>query len=88
MKCTISKVTLVYCDNVSAIYLSGNPIQHQRTKHIELDIHCVSEKVVRGLVWVRRVPSHFNIAHISTKGLPHVLFDEFRTNLSIRDPPA
>ncbi|XP_021737680.1 uncharacterized protein LOC110704191 [Chenopodium quinoa] len=29
----IKKATLVYCDNVSAIYLSGNPV-HQRTKHI------------------------------------------------------
>ena len=27
---------MVYCDNVSTIYLSGNLIQHQRTKHIEL----------------------------------------------------
>ncbi|GJZ82292.1 ribonuclease H-like domain-containing protein [Tanacetum coccineum] len=25
--------TLVYCDNVSAVYLSTNPVQHQRTKH-------------------------------------------------------
>ncbi|XP_035834863.1 uncharacterized mitochondrial protein AtMg00810-like [Helianthus annuus] len=41
----LSRATLVYCDNVSAIYLSGNPVQHQRTKHIELDIHFVREKV-------------------------------------------
>lgn len=26
--------TLVYCDNVSAVYLSSNPVNHQRTKHI------------------------------------------------------
>lgn len=43
----IPKATLVYCDNVSAIYLSGNPVQHQRTKHIEMDIHFVREKVAR-----------------------------------------
>ncbi|GJT37824.1 ribonuclease H-like domain-containing protein [Tanacetum coccineum] len=30
--------TLVYRDNVSAVYLSCNPVQHQRTKHIEIDI--------------------------------------------------
>ncbi|GKC75179.1 ribonuclease H-like domain-containing protein, partial [Tanacetum coccineum] len=28
--------TLVYCDNVSAVYMSANPVQHQRTKHIEI----------------------------------------------------
>nr|GEZ81622.1 ribonuclease H-like domain-containing protein [Tanacetum cinerariifolium] len=37
--------TLVYCDNVSVIYMSANPLQHQRTKHIEIDIHFVRDKV-------------------------------------------
>ena len=53
----IHKATIVYCDNVSAIYLSSNPIQHQRTKHIELDIHFVREKVARGQVCVLHIPS-------------------------------
>nr|GEW88184.1 hypothetical protein [Tanacetum cinerariifolium] len=30
--------TLVYCDNVSAVYMSANPFQHQRTKYIEIAI--------------------------------------------------
>ncbi|XP_021995899.1 uncharacterized mitochondrial protein AtMg00810-like [Helianthus annuus] len=46
----LTHATLVYCDNVSTIYLSGNPVQHQRTKHIELDIHFVREQVQRGQV--------------------------------------
>jgi hypothetical protein len=79
--------SLVYCDNVSAIYLSGNPVQHQRTKHIEIDIHFVREKVRLGLIRVLHVPSRFQIADIFTKGLPRVLFDEFRSSLSIRHPP-
>ncbi|GKD10271.1 ribonuclease H-like domain-containing protein, partial [Tanacetum coccineum] len=29
----ISTATLVYCDNVSAVYMSANPVQNQRTKH-------------------------------------------------------
>ncbi|GJW56875.1 ribonuclease H-like domain-containing protein [Tanacetum coccineum] len=32
----LSSATLVYCDNVSAVYLSSNPVQHQRTKYIEI----------------------------------------------------
>jgi hypothetical protein len=35
------RATLVYCDNISVVYLSGNPVQHQRTKHIEIDLHFV-----------------------------------------------
>lgn len=41
LHCPISKATVLYCDNVSAINLSGDPVQHQRTKHIEIDIHFV-----------------------------------------------
>jgi hypothetical protein len=84
----IPQATLVYCDNVSAIYLSGNPVQHQRTKHIEMDIHFVREKVARGQARVLHVPSRHQIADIFTKGLPRILFDDFRTSLSIREPPA
>ncbi|GAU44778.1 hypothetical protein TSUD_27470 [Trifolium subterraneum] len=84
----LSQATLVYCDNVSTIYLTGNPVQHQRTKHIEMDIHFVREKVARGQACVLHVPSRHQIADIFTKGLPRILFYDFRTNLSIREPPA
>ncbi|XP_022040172.1 uncharacterized mitochondrial protein AtMg00810-like [Helianthus annuus] len=80
--------TLVYCDSISAIYLSGNPVQHQRTKHIELDIHFVREQVQRGQVRVLHVPSRYQVADIFTKGLPRILFEDFRSSLSIRSPPA
>nr|GEU60944.1 ribonuclease H-like domain-containing protein [Tanacetum cinerariifolium] len=40
--------TLVYRDNVSAIYMTANPVQHYRTKHIEIDIHFVHDMVARG----------------------------------------
>ncbi|GJW41480.1 NBS-containing resistance-like protein [Tanacetum coccineum] len=88
LHCPLQKATLVYCDNVSTIFLSGNPVQHQRTKHIEMDIHFVREKVARGEVRILHVPSRYQIADIFTKGLPRVLFDDFRDNLSIRPPPA
>jgi hypothetical protein len=88
LHCPVQKSTVVYCDNVSAIYLSGNPINHQRTKHIEIDIHFVREKVAIGQVQVRHVPSRYQYADIFTKGLPKVFFDDFRSNLSIRPPPA
>jgi hypothetical protein len=42
------KSTLIYCDNVSTAYLSTNPIQHQRTKYIEIDLHFLWERVAIG----------------------------------------
>ena len=78
----------MYCDNVSAIYLTRNPVQHQRTKHIEMDIHFVREKVARGHVQVLHVPSRYQLADIFTKGLPLILFEDFRDSLSVQKPPA
>ncbi|GJW01781.1 ribonuclease H-like domain-containing protein [Tanacetum coccineum] len=80
--------TLVYCDNVSAIYMTANPVQHQRTKHIEIDIHFVRDMIARGLVRVLHVPSRYQYADIFTKGPPSALFEEFRTSLSVRSSPA
>ncbi|GKC58510.1 ribonuclease H-like domain-containing protein [Tanacetum coccineum] len=51
--------TLVYCDNVSAVYMFTNPVQHQRTKHIEIDIHFMRDFVAFEQVRVLRVPSRF-----------------------------
>jgi len=63
----LSLTTLVYCDNVSVIYIAGNPLQHQRTKHIEMDIHFVQEKVTCGQARVLHVPSRRQIGDIFTK---------------------
>ncbi|GKA59246.1 ribonuclease H-like domain-containing protein [Tanacetum coccineum] len=80
--------TLVYCDNVSAVYMSANPVQHQRTKHIEIDIHFVRDMVKAGHVRILHVPSRFQYADIFTKGLPSSLFEDFRSSLSVHPPPA
>ncbi|GJY92535.1 ribonuclease H-like domain-containing protein [Tanacetum coccineum] len=83
-----SFATLVYCDNVSAVYLSSSPVQHQRTKHIEIDIHFVHDLVTTGQVRVLHVPSRYQFADIFTKGLPSALFEEFCSSLSVQCPPA
>ncbi|GJY15488.1 transposable element [Tanacetum coccineum] len=41
-----------------------------------------------GQVRVLHVPSRYQFADIFTKGLPSALFEEFRTSLSVRCPPA
>ncbi|GKD84670.1 ribonuclease H-like domain-containing protein [Tanacetum coccineum] len=80
--------TLVYRDNVSAVYMSANPVQHQRTKHIEIDIHFIHDKVAAGHVRVLHVPSRFQYVDIFTKGLPYPLFADFRSSLSVRKTSA
>jgi hypothetical protein len=52
-----SRCTLVYCDNISVVYLSTNPVQHQRIKHVEIDLHFVRENVAIGQVHVLHDPT-------------------------------
>ena len=78
------RASLVYCDNISAVYMSSNPVQHPRTKHIEIDLHFVRERVAIGDVRVMHVPTSSKYADIFTKGLPSSVFSEFRSSLNVR----
>jgi hypothetical protein len=80
----LQQATLVYCDNVSIVYLSTNPVQHQRTKHIEIDLHFVRERVAAGAVRVLHVPTSSQFADIFTKGLPSTVFAEFQSSMNVR----
>nr|GEU77424.1 ribonuclease H-like domain-containing protein [Tanacetum cinerariifolium] len=79
----LSFATRVYCDNVSAVYLTSNPVQHQCTKHIEIDIHFIRDLVAAGQVRVLQVPSRYQYADIFTKGLSLALFKKICINLSV-----
>jgi hypothetical protein len=70
---TLSRATLVYCDNVGAIYFSTNPVQHQRIKHVEIDLHFVRKRVTIGDVLVLHVPTTSQFANIFVKDIGVVL---------------
>jgi len=80
----LQRATLVYCDNISAVYMSSNPVQHQRTKHIEIDLHFVQERVAIGDLRVLHVPTSSQYADIFTKGLPSSVFTEFKSSLNVQ----
>lgn len=48
---------IVYCDNLSTINLSHNPVLHNRTKHMELDIVFVREKVLAKTLTEAHIPA-------------------------------
>jgi hypothetical protein len=62
-------------------------VQHQRTKHVEIDLYFVREKVTLGHVRVLHVPTTSQYADVFTKGLHTSLFQEFRSSLTISDAP-
>lgn len=52
----ITTPTSLYCDNVSATYMTANPVMHDRSKHIAVDYHFVRERVAAGDLTVRYIP--------------------------------
>ena len=82
----IHQAIVVYCDNISAVYMSSNPVQHRRTKHIEIDIHFVREKVALGQVRLLHVPTTAQFADIFTKGLATSPFTDIWFCLNIVEP--
>ena len=57
----------LYCDNQGAIALAKNPVQHQRSKHIDIRYHFIRQEILKGSVNVMYVTSNENVADIFTK---------------------
>ncbi|XP_042983258.1 uncharacterized protein LOC122312662, partial [Carya illinoinensis] len=57
----------IKCDNTSAINLSKNPIQHSRTKHIEIRYHFLRDHVQKGDIMLEFTNTHDQLADIFTK---------------------
>ncbi|CAM8889509.1 unnamed protein product [Rhodiola kirilowii] len=59
----------LYCDNMSAISISKNPMQHSRTKHIDIRHHFIRELVEQKVVTLTHVTTDKQLADIFTKPL-------------------
>ncbi|KAI5319197.1 hypothetical protein L3X38_038905 [Prunus dulcis] len=57
------------CDNKAAISIVHSPIQHDRTKHVEIDRHFIKEKLTEGVICTPYVRSEDQLAGILTKGV-------------------
>jgi hypothetical protein len=80
----LSKSTIVYYDNVSAVFLSTNLVQRQRLKHVKIDLHFVQECIAISDVCVLHVLMTSQFVDIFMKGLPTSVFLDFRSSLHIR----
>ncbi|KAL4021347.1 hypothetical protein IC575_020142 [Cucumis melo] len=73
----------LYCDNMSVIDISKNPIQHSRTKHIDIRHHFIQELVEDKVIKFDHIRSNLQIADIFTKPLDASSFEYLRVGLGV-----
>jgi len=80
----LDKVALL-CDNESAVKLANNPIQHTRTKHIDICHHFLRDHVAKGDISLENVGTENQLADIFTKPLDEARFCMLRNELNVLD---
>ncbi|KAI5323903.1 hypothetical protein L3X38_032976 [Prunus dulcis] len=64
----------LYCDNKGAIVIAHNPVQHDRTKHMEVDRHFVKEKLGAEIISFPFISSEYQLANVLTKAVSTIVF--------------
>jgi hypothetical protein len=78
---------VLWCDNLGATFMAANPVIQVRTKHIELDIHFIRDKVATRDLHIQFLCSANQIANIFTKSLASTRFAFLRDKLTVFDKP-
>ncbi|GJU03470.1 hypothetical protein Tco_1113808 [Tanacetum coccineum] len=74
----------MYYDSKATIAISCNPIQHSRTKHIDVRYHFIKEQVERGIVEILFVGTKYQLADLFTKALSKDRFKYLFRRLGMR----
>jgi hypothetical protein len=77
--------TRLWCDNQSAIKLAKDPVQHQRSKHIELHMHFIRKLIHDQVIEVLFCPTEDQVADIFTKSLTEAKFSKLRSMLGVQE---
>ncbi|KAJ9561989.1 hypothetical protein OSB04_007149 [Centaurea solstitialis] len=72
----------IYCDSKSAIAISYNPVQHTKTKHIDIRYHFIKDHVEKGTIELYFVNTEFQLADLFTKALDEKRFNFLITKLA------
>lgn len=88
ISCPVINTPVIWCDNMGAGSLAYNPIYHSRTKHVEVDIHFIRDKVADKEVSVCYVPTYEQTTDYLTKALTTSRFIFLRNKLGVVELPT
>ncbi|KAI3718335.1 hypothetical protein L6452_19200 [Arctium lappa] len=74
----------ILCDSKSAIAISANPVQHSKTKHIDVRYHFLKDHVEKGTIEMYFVPTELQLADIFTKALDERRASDLVSDIYIR----
>ena len=77
----------VFCDNTSAINLSKNPVQHSKSKHIEIRYHFIRDLVEERVVCLEFIHTDNQKANIFTKPFDSLRFESLRKTIGVGTIP-
>ena len=75
----------LYCDNKAAYDIAHNPVQHDRTKHVEVDRFFIKGKLDEKIVELPKIRSEDQLADILTKSISSRVFSKFLGKLGMCD---
>src|SRR3954469_20922207 len=75
----------LWCDNKFAINIANNPVQHNRTKHVEIDRFFINDQLNNGALQLKCAKSGEQLADCLTKGLGPRVYEEFCNKMGMVD---
>ena len=87
IKFVFEELVVIHCDNISAISLSKNPVQHSKVNHIPIKYYYLREQAASKNIRLEYIPTQEKVVDIFTKPLNRDVFEHLKKKLGVIPSP-